>query len=88
MAGVRLPSGESAERRKTAAFIFGVSSLGFFVLGLAALLFGAHYRGSFAGYELVELVVSGVVAFAVGIFLIVGMIAAWLDKAWLGEWND
>lgn len=85
MAGVRLPSEESAERRKTAAFIFGVSSVGFFVLGLAALLFVTHYLGSLTGYELL---VSGAVAFALGILMIVGLIAAWLDKAWLGQWND
>ena len=78
-------SAESIERKKVAAFILGVSIIGFLFLGLVALLSSPHYRGSATGDELL---VAGAVAIAMGIFLCVALVAVWFDKPWVGEWHD
>jgi len=78
-------SPESLERKKTAAFILGVSIVGFLFLGLVALLTSPGYHGSSTG---VELLVAGVVATAIAIFLCVALVAVWFDKPWVGRWHD
>jgi len=79
VAGERLISEEDVERKKTAAVILGAGALGFFVLGLFALLLSSRYPEKTTS---VELLVAGIIGMAVTLFLGVALLAIWLDKAW------
>ena len=74
----------SDEQKSFVAFILGVGSLGFFFVGIVALLLSPRYHGSFAGQELL---VAGAVAVAIAVFLIVALVAVWFDMTWLDRWD-
>jgi len=82
---LRDTSEEAVERKKTAALILGAGIVGFSFLGLVALLASPRYHGNPTG---AELIVSGALAIAIGIFLCVALVAVWFDKPWVGQWHD
>jgi len=76
---------EAREQKKVAAFLLGVGAVGFWFLGLVALLIGSHDPASPGG---TELLVAGAVATGIGIFLVVGVFAVWFERNWVGKWHD
>ena len=65
------------ERKKDAAFILGVGSVGFLFLGLVAFLSGPRVPGGSTWYELM---IAGAVGIGLGIYLIVALLAVWFSR--------
>lgn len=77
-------SAVTVEQRKDAALMLGMGSLGFLLLGLVALLESLQFHGDLIAHELL---VAGAIGTAVGIFLIVAVLAVWFDRGWVGQWH-
>lgn len=85
MVAVPDASDDLRERKKNVTFVLATGSFGFLFLGLLSLLLSRDRLDTSSG---VELAIAGAVGIALGIILIVAIIAVWFDKAWVGRWSD